>query len=106
MRFRAHKSASWPLAEPFSCGSRVRQSATCAFAHTKAHPSWRRSAAGTALGGDRIERATTWPDHGVARLSWTADDRGFVLSAVPACADGEPPSLDDMLHVARSLAAP
>ncbi|MFP5488346.1 MAG: hypothetical protein ACLGHQ_08585 [Acidimicrobiia bacterium] len=46
---------------------------------------------------------STRDDIAVARLSWVADDRGFVLKSVPNCEGAEAPPLDTLLRFARGL---
>lgn len=46
---------------------------------------------------------STQPDLGVTRLTWTSDERGYVLKSSPTCVGDEPPDLDTMLRFAREL---
>lgn len=43
-------------------------------------------------------------DLGIARLSWTLGDRGYVLKTTPQCEGDQPPTPETMLRFARNLA--
>jgi hypothetical protein len=50
-----------------------------------------------------VATETTQLNRNLTRLSWTSDDRSYVLTSAPACDGDQPPSLDVMLEFARGL---